>query len=357
MNDRGKTTGGTGGMDGIWRDILEAMPGPVCVVDAGKRIRYVNPPMVALRGGTAGDEIVPGTPADEVLAPLPYEVQRSLYSVLRTGKVVTARISWIEREGGPLVLESTAFPVPGTGGGMPELAAWTAAVTPGELPAGEALAMEASRSKGKELLSVVRHDILNQLTILIGFLQFSEDFIEDSRVREFLAKEEAAGHVIQALIEFTRDFQDLAVEDPRWMRLDAVIRSAQGRVDTKGIEIVADAGTTEVYASPLIRHVFLTFIKNAVDHAHGLTRITLSQGVDGGDLVIACEDDGPGIPESERKTLFDRGHGRNRGYGLWLAKEILSITGAKIREAGKEGGGARFEIRVPAGMWREGDAS
>jgi signal transduction histidine kinase len=38
--------------------------------------------------------------------------------------------------------------------------------------------------------------------------------------------------------------------------------------------------------------------------------------------------------------------------GLFLAREILSITGITIHETGKPGKGARFEITVPKGAWR-----
>ena len=41
---------------------------------------------------------------------------------------------------------------------------------------------------------------------------------------------------------------------------------------------------------------------------------------------------------------------RNRSF---LAREILSITGLSIKEVGEEGKGARFEILVPEGKWRE----
>ena len=43
---------------------------------------------------------------------------------------------------------------------------------------------------------------------------------------------------------------------------------------------------------------------------------------------------------------------RNRGFGLFLAKEILSITGLTIEENGRAGTGARFEIRAPMGSFR-----
>jgi signal transduction histidine kinase len=71
-------------------------------------------------------------------------------------------------------------------------------------------------------------------------------------------------------------------------------------------------------------------------------------------MVIVLEDNGVGIPPGEKERIFGRGTGRNTGYGLFISREILSITGLTIRETGTFGAGARFEIRVPEGAFRLG---
>ncbi len=43
---------------------------------------------------------------------------------------------------------------------------------------------------------------------------------------------------------------------------------------------------------------------------------------------------------------------QNRGLGLFIAKEILSITGLTLQEGGISGTGARFEIDIPTGCFR-----
>jgi signal transduction histidine kinase len=50
--------------------------------------------------------------------------------------------------------------------------------------------------------------------------------------------------------------------------------------------------------------------------------------------------------------LFGKGFGRDHGLGLFLAREVLETTGITITENGVHGGGARFEMTVPAGGWR-----
>jgi signal transduction histidine kinase len=69
-------------------------------------------------------------------------------------------------------------------------------------------------------------------------------------------------------------------------------------------------------------------------------------------LLITCEDDGAGIAEAEKEQIFASGFGKNTGLGLFLAREILGISGLKIKETGRYGRGARFEITVPEHAWR-----
>jgi len=66
------------------------------------------------------------------------------------------------------------------------------------------------------------------------------------------------------------------------------------------------------------------------------------------------EDNGVGIPAEEKEKIFARGTGKNTGYGLFISREILSITGLSIAETGTFGQGARFEIRAPQGAYRSG---
>jgi len=64
------------------------------------------------------------------------------------------------------------------------------------------------------------------------------------------------------------------------------------------------------------------------------------------------EDNGNGIAPEDRVHLFTKGFGKNTGLGLFLSREILSITNMEIRETGTYGKGARFEIIVPKGSYR-----
>jgi signal transduction histidine kinase len=83
-----------------------------------------------------------------------------------------------------------------------------------------------------------------------------------------------------------------------------------------------------------------------------MTEIHITSREEGGALVLVFEDNGIGIPQKDKNRLFTKGFGKNTGLGLFLSREILSITGITITENGEPGKGARFEITVPKGMYR-----
>jgi sensor histidine kinase regulating citrate/malate metabolism len=93
-------------------------------------------------------------------------------------------------------------------------------------------------------------------------------------------------------------------------------------------------------------------MENAVRHGEYITVIRFSCSDMEDTLIITCEDDGAGIPPKEKKNIFNQGYGKHTGIGLFLSREILSITGLSIQETGEPGKGARFEILVPKGKYQ-----
>jgi len=98
--------------------------------------------------------------------------------------------------------------------------------------------------------------------------------------------------------------------------------------------------------------VFYNLMENSIRHGERLTKITIhSQDTpDGINLIL--EDDGVGIPENAKEKIFRREYFKNTGFGLFLSREILSITNLTISETGTPGIGARFVIHAPKGMYR-----
>jgi len=197
--------------------------------------------------------------------------------------------------------------------------------------------------------SITRHDILNQLTILLGNLSFAEEAVQDREISEYLARVQGAADRIRRQIEFTRDYTDLGVKSPEWQRVSDAIHTET----LHWLPIENEAGDLVVYADPMLSTVFANLMDNTVRHGESATRVRVRyRPEENGDLTLIWEDDGAGIPAEEKERIFHRGVGKNTGLGLFLIREILGITGIGITETGEPGQGARFEMRVPRGAWQ-----
>jgi signal transduction histidine kinase len=98
--------------------------------------------------------------------------------------------------------------------------------------------------------------------------------------------------------------------------------------------------------------VFYTLLENALRHGETVTTIEFSCSVLPEGLVVTYQDDGAGVQGEHKEAIFQRKYFRHTGFGLFLSRTILGITGMTIRETGTYGKGARFEILVPVGAYR-----
>ena len=103
----------------------------------------------------------------------------------------------------------------------------------------------------------------------------------------------------------------------------------------------------------MLEKVFYNLRDNTLRHGKEATQISVSYQVqeDGG-CIIYWQDNGIGIPNNQKQRIFEKGFGKNTGLGLFLALEILGITGITMQETGVFGLGARFEIFIPKGRYR-----
>jgi len=209
-------------------------------------------------------------------------------------------------------------------------------------------AYETANKKLQLLSGITRHDILNQLTVLIGYLEMSRDTVTDPSQQGFLEKELAAAGNIRHQIEFTRDYDNIGVRAPEWhgvyAGIDAVCKNYKGLDLSYSIDI----NNLEIYADPMLEKIYANLINNSIMHGEHVTNIHFSYIRSGDGVTLIYEDNGTGIPEGNKEKIFRKGFGKNTGFGLFLSREILSITAMTIKETGIYGKGARFEISVPA---------
>lgn len=206
------------------------------------------------------------------------------------------------------------------------------------------------------LLNIItRHDILNTVTALLLYVELLKEDPKDDAQKETFSKVEHLAQTIRRQIEFTKVYQDIGIELPQWQSLDEIIERATTSAGLKGVKVKSDIRQVEVYADPLFDNVIQNLIDNTLRHGEGVDSVWITSLQDGSGMKIVYEDNGQGIPPDEKEDIFKRGYGRNTGFGLFLSREILAITGLTIKETGTFGKGARFEIRIPPGCYRVGE--
>jgi PAS domain S-box-containing protein len=218
-------------------------------------------------------------------------------------------------------------------------------------------AEEAVRMANKKLnllSSITRHDIRNQLMALMAFLELSLESIDNpAELADFLKKNQKIAETIARQITFTKEYEDLGMKAPSWQNVSTGVTQALDTLPLKKIHAEVETGGLEIFADPLVEKVFYNLIDNSLRYGgEAMTTIHITAHTAGTELVLAFEDDGAGIPADEKTVIFDKGFGKNTGLGLYLSREILSITGITIAETGLFGKGARFEMTVPAGGFR-----
>ncbi|WP_049939629.1 sensor histidine kinase [Natronomonas pharaonis] len=190
--------------------------------------------------------------------------------------------------------------------------------------------------------STVSHDLRNPLATAHGYLDLAresgdpEDF---DRIDQSLTRME---RIIDDVLWLAREGQEIGSTSD--VELATAVADAWTVVGGAGgdarIEIEDGLGTVTA-DSDRLRQLIENLLGNAVDHGGEVVRVEPT--ADG----FAIEDDGPGIPESERERVFERGHTLSEdgsGLGLAIVDEIAEAHGWSVEITDGDLGGARFEV-------------
>jgi signal transduction histidine kinase len=147
---------------------------------------------------------------------------------------------------------------------------------------------------------------------------------------------------------------DLHTEEVDLVGLCRRVAARNGFADLP-IEVCDGAPTTAVVDKLRFERILANLLENADHHGGGPLRIAI-QPTEGPSVLVAVEDAGPGVARSERARIFERfargsaaRHRVGTGLGLALVAEHAAAQGGEAWVEDRNGGGARFVVRVPTG--------
>ncbi|AGN02432.1 PAS domain S-box [Salinarchaeum sp. Harcht-Bsk1] len=219
--------------------------------------------------------------------------------------------------------------------------------------------LERLNEKLQVLNRVVRHDIRNDMAIMLGWGEQLEAHVDDAGA-EHLEKILTSGEHIVELTEIARDYVETLTSeeevDLKPTRLQQVLANeiALRREAHPDAEISVDAPVPDVAvrANEMLSSVFRNLLNNAVQHNDEdtpMVEIGAEERED--DVSVAIADNGPGIPEAQRERIFGRGEmsleSSGTGIGLYLVQTLVDQYGGDVRVEDNEPEGAVFTVTLP----------
>ncbi|MGM0370961.1 MAG: sensor histidine kinase [Halobacteriota archaeon] len=203
------------------------------------------------------------------------------------------------------------------------------------------LAVRRDRLVG--VISLVSHDIRNPLTVAKGYADLAGE-----HAGPLIAALERIETMVEELLALAHSTKSTADQEP--VAVTQIARESWGVVETDAADLETEA-ETEVLAEPdQLRHLFENLFRNAIEHAGRDITVTVGDLEDG--FFVA--DDGPGIPETDRDTVFEPGYTTaesGTGLGLNIVREICVAHDWEVAVTESRADGARFEftgVRFPA---------
>jgi len=326
-----------------YRVLMEHAFDGVMIQDFSGTVLYANPRIVSMFGFSCAEEIIGQNVLSLVAAEYRTAVMRDMQNVIAGKSGHIRKYRAIKKDRIAIPIESVGTSI--TYNGEPATFIALRDITEQERVEDS---LKRANAKLNLLNSVTRHDVNNQVHALLGYIQLARMQNTDPMVSDFLAKADVAGNHISRQLDFTRMYQDLGLKDPLWQDL----RSLVDKVAQKTFRFTNDCKNIEIFSDPMLENVFVNLFDNAIRHGEHVTEISVWCMEAENGIVIIVEDNGAGVPLGLKAKIFDKGFGKHTGFGLFLAREVLAITGISIHETGAHGKGARFEMYVPKGTFR-----
>lgn len=248
------------------------------------------------------------------------------------------------------------------------IAVLTSALTT-KLKLHEAWKVESEKERMRaNLLRAVSHDLRTPLTTIYGFsatILENKDSLSDEQKNKMVKgiKEDAEWliRMVENLLSITRiDSGRVKINKfPTVLEelIDSVIIKFQKRYPTQ--EVLIDI-PNDIVVIPmdaiLIEQVVINILENAVQHAKGMTILSLKVFILANQAVFEIKDNGCGINKEHLESLFSGGYGtkeetadghkRNAGIGLSVCATIIKAHGGNIQVENAKTGGAVFRFTL-----------
>ena len=218
--------------------------------------------------------------------------------------------------------------------------------------------LEGQRDNLEILNQVVRHDIRNDLQVVVGYATILREFVEGegrehvervvSSGRDAIETTKTAGDVAKVMLSATAETKPVGI---RYVITDRIDEVDAAYTDA----ILTTEGTipdVSVLADDMLGSVFKNLLTNAIVHNDGPVReVTVSAAVADDAVTVRIADNGPGIPDDRKDAIFEDGEkgldSEGTGLGLYLVETLVDRYDGDVRVEDNEPEGSVFVVELP----------
>ncbi|MGH8250737.1 MAG: ATP-binding protein [Steroidobacteraceae bacterium] len=339
--------------------VLQGVVEGVYAVDAERRIRYLNPQAAKMLGAPA-EELI-GKFCGDVLLPCAVDGQRPcethcpIFTARDDGKAQSTERIQAGGVGRTVVITSAA-----PAGGM------QVQVMRDETE------LEAVRRARDSVLANIAHEFRTPLSAQQASVELMLDGLEEmprERFGDLLTSLQRGTHrltrLIDNLLESIRiEAGQLSIRHQEVV-LAQVIEDAEDLIAgllTQRRQSLRHALSDDLPVisgdAQRLTQVVTNLLANASKFGPENGEIGVGAGRQGSGIVLWVENEGPGAPELDDVSIFERFHRsadkepdpRGLGLGLWIVKSIVERHGGKVSVARTDAGRTRFSVTLPVGM-------
>jgi signal transduction histidine kinase len=169
---------------------------------------------------------------------------------------------------------------------------------------------------------------------------------EEGTVKEYIKTVEAASERMVHLLDI---FGRPGAADERNLIniIERVKKQAEKAHPNLSVVIQSKLSIVELQSARLIAIVFDNLLRNSAEYSDGDVAVLIEVSVDGDTIETIISDNGPGIPDEIRPSIFERGTSTTGGgFGLYLSKKVVEGYGGSIELITKDQG-TSYRITLP----------
>lgn len=212
----------------------------------------------------------------------------------------------------------------------------------------------------QEVLSLVSHDLRSPLTVVRGYLDILDRPLDDDRRATAVASARKAAQRMEGLLDdLLHATRAETVFAPRVMRpidlsvlVEGIATSLQMGAEQQ-IATSLDPGVTVLGDPVRLEQAITNLVGNAIKHGPPDGEVRVGVAAHGDRSIVSVEDDGPGIPEDQRESVFERGargsapHSTpGMGLGLYIVRVVAEAHGG-LAFVDDAAAGTRFVLDLP----------